>query len=71
MLHHLTTSPYLLARLGNTQTLTQLGEFLQIVTKRKLGPADKFKSELLLVIEAFTQHSPTLLREWEAVRCMH
>ncbi len=69
VLHHLTTSPHLLARLGTTQTLMQLGEFLQIVAKRKLGPADKFKSELLLVVEAFTQHSPTLLREWEAVRC--
>jgi serine/threonine-protein kinase ULK4 len=68
VLHHLTTSPHLLARLGTTQTLSQLGEFLQLVIRLKLGPADKFKSELLLVVEAFTQHAPTLLREWEAVR---
>ena len=65
VLHHLTTSAHFLARLGTTAVLTQLGEFLRAV--QSLGPTDKFKSELLLVVEAFTQHPPTLIREWKAV----
>ena len=65
VLVHLVTSPHFRARLGTAEVLAKLGELLPSVTR--LPPTDKFKQQLLSVVEAFTQHPATLVREWRAV----